>query len=88
MKLAKNFELEKQVLKDLLYASIRELGENPKVYSNSAFGPKYSKYHEESKDICLAVLEDYIQKIITLEQKLQDERFAKKNWEALKQHES
>ncbi len=84
MTLAKNSELQKQVLKDLLYASIKELGTNPNIYINSPFGSKYSKLTDDSVDVCLAVFEDFVVKILEIEKQLEDERFNKRNWEALK----
>ncbi len=70
----KKSELNKQILKDMIYGCLKELGQNSKVYYHSEIGMKYSHLQEDAKENCLKILEDFVAKVREAEEALYQDR--------------
>lgn len=80
----KKSELDKQAIKDMMYGSLKELGRNQNFYYHSGFGHKYSHIRDEGRDLALSVLQDFVEKILELEERIYDERKKHDTVEALR----
>ena len=70
----KKSELNKQILKDMIYGCLKELGQNDQVYYHSTFGQKYCHVQENAKETCLKILEDFIAKVRQVEEESYQDR--------------
>ncbi len=80
----KKSELNKQILKDMIYGCLKELGHNDSVYYHSNFGTKYCHIKDDAKDHCLKIFEDFVAKIREVEENVYSERKKQDTFEALK----
>ena len=85
LKLAKKSNLDKQILKDMMYGCLKELGENKDLFYHSSFGRQYSHVNEKGKEPALEILEDFVFKIREIEEQAYEDRKKKDTFDALKQ---
>jgi len=80
----KKSNLDKQILKDMIYGCLRELGENKDLFYHSSFGQQYSHFHDKGKEPVLEILHDLICKIREVEEQAFEDRKKQETFDALK----
>ena len=80
----KRYNVDKQVLKDMVYGCLKELGENSSVYYHSKFGEKYSHFTEKGEKAVVAILQDFVHRILETEEQEYQERKKQDTFDALK----
>ena len=84
MKLAKRSSIDKQILKDLIYGCIKELGQNQDFYYHSNFGSKYSHLTQKGEKACIPIFEEFVHKVLEAEEAEYQERRKRETFDALK----
>jgi len=82
--LAKKYELDKEVVKDLIYGCIKELGQNKNLYYQSNFGPQYGHLSDRGEKVCLVIFQDLVEKVLSAEEKEYQERRKRETFDAIK----
>lgn len=68
----------------MIYGSLKELGENSSVYYHSNFGGIYSHFTEKGEKAVVAILQDYVHRILEAEEQEYQERKKRDTFDALK----
>ena len=58
----------------MIYGCLYELGKNKEFYYKSGFGSKYSHIHDDAKDNCIKIFEDFVDKILNAEEEIYKDR--------------
>jgi len=87
LKLARKFELDKKIVKDLIYGCIKELGQNKEFYYHSKFGGHYDYLTEKGEEACLAIFKDFVEKVLAAEEHEYQERKKRDTFNSLKNSE-
>lgn len=82
--LAKKSSIDKQILKDLIYGCINELGKNKDFYYQSTFGRQYSHLTPKGEQACITIFEEFVHKILEAEEAEYQARRKRETFEALK----
>jgi len=82
--LAKRSSIDKQILKDLIYGCIKELGQNKDFYYHSNFSSKYSHLTQKGEQSCIPIFEEFVRKILEAEEAEYQERRKRETFDALK----
>ena len=68
----------------MIYGSLKELVENSSVYYHSNFGEKYSHFTEKGEKAVVAILQDFVHRILEAEEREYQERKKRDTFDALK----
>ena len=81
--MAKNFEIRREMNKDIVYGSLLELAKNKRVWYNSTY-PEHSHFTDDGKDAILHVLENMFRSLSAIEKDEIDTAAKKQTLDALK----
>lgn len=82
--MARKFELRRSMNKDIVYGSLLELSQNPKVWHESSVSPEYSKLTEEGRDAIIHVIEEMFRGLQTIHRQEVKEEAKRQTLEQLK----
>jgi hypothetical protein len=74
LRLARRFNMEKDVIKDLMYGGINELMNNKDFYYRSSVGSDYSHWTEKGTLVMIEFVKSMTQQMHTVEDKSLDKR--------------
>lgn len=82
--MAKKSSMNKQILKDMMYGCLKELGENNSLYYHSTLSREYSHLTDKGRDPAIEILEEFVHKIREVEEQAYEDRKKKDTFDALK----
>lgn len=58
--MAKKFNIDRSISKDIIYGALLELSRNKQVWHESTISPEYSKLTDEGREAIVDVIEDML----------------------------
>lgn len=83
--MAKSYDIRRSMHKDMLYGSLLELSQNPRVWYESSISPEYSRLTNDGKDAIVHVIEELFRGLQTVHKQEIKEEAHRQTIEALKQ---
>jgi hypothetical protein len=80
----KKSNLDKQIIKDMMYGCLKELGENKQLFYYSNFGKQYSHFTKLGKESVLEIMEEFVHTIQESEEQIYQDRKKQDTFDALK----
>lgn len=82
--MAKKFDLQRSMNKDVIYGALLELSRNEKVWYESGVSPEYSKLTDGGRDAIIHVVEDMFRGLQTIHEREIKEEAKNQTMENLK----
>jgi hypothetical protein len=82
--MARKFNIRRSMNKDIVYGSLLELSQNPKVWHESSVSVEYSHLTDEGKDAIVHVIEEMFRGLQTIHKEEVKEEAKRQTLESLK----